>query len=49
MLALLLLVFRCLKFAGVLTNVLTLTGAVLVYYYRTQTGDVTFPGFKESQ
>lgn len=46
---LLLLVLCCLKFSGILTNILTLTGAVLVYYYRTQTGDVTFPGFHASQ
>lgn len=42
-------VYRCASFGGLLTNVLSLTASVLIYYYRTQTGAVVFVGFKPSE
>lgn len=37
------------KFGNILTNVLTLTASVLIYYYRTLTGSVIFVGIQPSQ
>lgn len=47
--SLLLLHISCLDFANILTNVLTLTACMLIYYYRTLKGSVYFAGIKASE
>lgn len=44
--SLLLLYLTCMDFGSILTNVLTLTACMLIYYYRTQTGAVYLAGVK---
>lgn len=36
-------------YGNILTNVLTLTASILIYYYRTLTGSVFFAGIKPSK
>lgn len=38
----------CMDFGSILTNVLTLTACMLIYYYRTLNGSVYFAGIKAS-
>lgn len=40
---------NCVDFGGILTNVLTLTGCTLIYYFRTISGSVHFPGIQKSE
>lgn len=47
--SLLLLHISCLDFGSILTNVLTLTACMLIYYYRTLKGSVYFAGIKASE
>lgn len=47
--SLLLMIVNCADYGSILTNVLTLTASVLVYYYRTLTGAVHFAGIKASE
>lgn len=47
--SLLLLHISCLDFGSILTNVLTLTACMLIYYYRTLKGSVYFAGIKSSE
>lgn len=42
-------VYKLIDFNGTLTNVLTFTAAVLIYYYRTLNGHVYFAGIKASE
>lgn len=44
--SLLLLYFACMDFGSILTNVLTITACMLIYYYRTLNGSVYFAGIK---
>lgn len=44
--SLLILYLTCMDFGSILTNVLTLTACMLIYYYRTQTGSVYLAGVK---
>ena len=44
----LLIVYNCGDYAGILTNILTFTAAMLILYYRTITGFVYFAGIKIS-
>lgn len=46
--SLLLLYLTCMDFGSILTNVLTLTACMLIYYYRTQCGSVYLAGVKAS-
>lgn len=46
--SLLFLYLTCMDFGSILTNVLTLTACMLIYYYRTQTGSVYLAGIKAS-
>lgn len=39
----------CMEFGSILTNVLTLTACMLIYYYRTLNGSVYFAGIKPSE
>lgn len=41
-------IFNCIDYNGLLTNILTITAALLVYYYRAITGTVYFAGLKPS-
>lgn len=47
--SLLLLHISCLDFGSILTNVLTLTACMLIYYYKTLKGSVYFAGIKSSE
>ncbi|KAG4074593.1 hypothetical protein HA402_004464 [Bradysia odoriphaga] len=42
-------IYKLTDFNGTLTNVLTFTAAVLIYYYRTLNGHVYFAGIKPSE
>lgn len=44
--SLLFLYMACMDFGSILTNVLTLTACMLIYYYRTQSGSVYLAGVK---
>lgn len=46
--SLLLLYLVCMDFGSILTNVLTLTACMLIYYYRTESGAVYLAGVKAS-
>lgn len=48
-LSLLFVYLTCMDFGSILTNVLTLTACMLIYYYRTLTGFVYFAGIKASE
>lgn len=47
--SLLLLHISCLDFGSILTNVLTMTTCMLIYYYKTLKGSVYFAGIKVSE
>lgn len=47
--ALFLLIINCADYGSILTNVLTLTAVILIYYFRTLTGSVYFAGIKQSE
>lgn len=47
--SLLLLHLTCMDFGSILTNVLTITACMLIYYYRTLNGAVYFAGIKPSE
>lgn len=47
--SLLLMIINCADYGSILTNVLTLTASVLIYYYRALTGSVYFAGVKQSE
>lgn len=44
-----LMIINCVDYGSILTNVLTLTAAVLIYYFRTLNGSVYFAGIKKSE
>lgn len=46
--SLLFLYLTCMDFGSILTNVLTLTACMLIYYYRTESGSVYLAGVKAS-
>lgn len=48
-LALCAMIYKVTEFNGTLTNILTFTAAVLIYYYRTLSGYVYFAGIKPSE
>lgn len=47
--SLLLLYLTCMDFGSILTNVLTITACMLIYYYRTLNGSVYFAGIKATE
>lgn len=47
--SLLLMYLTCMDFGSILTNVLTITACMLIYYYRTLNGSVYFAGIKPSE
>lgn len=47
--SLLLVYFTCMDFGSILTNVLTVTACMLIYYYRTLNGSVYLAGIKPSE
>lgn len=47
--SLLLLYLACMDFGSILTNVLTITACMLIYYYRTLNGSVYFAGIKATE
>lgn len=47
--SLFLMIINCADYGSILTNVLTLTASVLIYYFRTLTGAVNFAGIKKSE
>lgn len=47
--SLLLLHLTCMDFGSILTNVLTITACILIYYYRTLKGSVYLAGIKPSE
>lgn len=47
--ALFLTYLTCMDFGSILTNVLTVTACMLIYYYRTLSGSVYFAGIKASE
>lgn len=47
--SLLLVYLTCMDFGSILTNVLTITACMLIYYYRTLTGSVYLAGIKPSE
>lgn len=42
-------ILNLVDFGSILTNVLTLTASILIYYYRTLMGSVFFAGIKKSE
>lgn len=47
--SLILMHLSCMDFGSILTNVLTLTACMLIYYFRTLNGSVYFAGIKASE
>lgn len=47
--SLFLMIINCSDYGSILTNVLTLTAVILIYYFRTLTGAIYFAGIKESE
>lgn len=48
-LALCAMIYKLSEFNGTLTNILTFTAAVLIYYFRALSGFVYFAGIKPSE